>query len=137
MPLFGGCRTERRIEAFRIHQLLPGDFVAFAAVGQIEIPRGVAVKLADIDKGVFVAWQRLEKSGMVIPEFPLDERFDLLRLGLVLLGDIDATGKAGDLCDGDRIAVHVGIDRGAFARAADGDLHAVAVVDLPEQAVGA
>ena len=46
-------------------------------------------------------------------------------------------GGTGDGGDGAGVAIHVTVDGGALAAAADRDLHAVAIVDLPEQPVRA
>ncbi len=55
----------------------------------------------------------------------------------VFTGDIRLPGHSRDIGNRDRVAVHVTVDGGPVTASSDGHFHAVAVIDLPEKAVGA
>lgn len=79
MALFGGGGAERGLEAFGVHELLPGDFVASALFGQVKIPGREAVQFSRVDlSGVFSARQRLEELGLVVPQRGQDALTGLL-----------------------------------------------------------
>jgi hypothetical protein len=66
----------------------------------------------------------------------LHQPLDLGRLVAKAFGDRPLAQVVGHVGDGQGVAVHIGVDGGPVAAAADGDLHAVQAVVLPEQPVG-
>ena len=93
MSLLGGRRAERCPEALRVGQLLPRDLVALAGDGQVEVPRRVAVQLADVHEAgdLALALTVVERSERIAPAALADEaRGNLRRLRDVLPAGHDA-----------------------------------------------
>ena len=150
-------------EEVRIHEELPGPFVALAARGHVELPRdvadqlaagvaaGEAARLVDLRVGLHgmavgglvIAEGNEEESTPVVPEHLLHPIAEPVSLGAMLRG---AGGIAGELVDvGEAVEVGplIGVEARAVARSApqdvfrlaagDVELHAVVMADLPEE----
>src|ERR1017187_6482696 len=124
--------TPGRVEAIRVHKLLPGRLEP--GVGQIHVPWRVADQLSYPHKlRVRPARKNLEELRVLVPQPFLNETFDVRALRAELFGHIGSARQCGDIRDGPRIGEHVAVDRGPVTAASNGHLHPVAVVDLPEQ----
>jgi hypothetical protein len=134
VPLLGRGRAVRSTEALRIRDLLPGLFIPI--VRQIEVPRRIAVQFAYTDQAVPVTRYGLEELGLRVPELRLHEHHDPCGLRGESPGNLLPARGQGNLRNGRRIAVHVRVDRRPLAAAANGELHAIAVIHLPKEPVG-
>ena len=80
----------------------------------------------------------LEELVVFVPEFGVDLFLQVVGFGEIRLSFGGKTAKHADVADGHRIAVHVGIDRGAqvllLAPSTDGFLHCVLHIGLPIEA---
>ena len=161
---FDGGGAERGLEVFGIDQILPGGFVAFAVVGQAELPRDIADQFAAVRvAGEFTALigerERFDRVAIAlfvvlghgkkelpffIPQSGLQAPLQTVGRGTEFFGRRAIAGQLRDPRDGHRVGPHVAVERRAVTGAAaqnvrslaagDIELHAVVVADLPEHA---
>ena len=104
---------------------------------QAEVPGDEADLLAHVGRrGPLAPRDRLVEPRRVVPEPLLDDAPYGLRLAAVRLGQLALAGQVRDRGDRHGVAVHISVDRWPIPAPPDRILHAVAIVDLPEQAAG-
>ena len=134
MPLLGRGQTEGREESLRIHRLFPGH--GELRVRKIEIPGREPVQLSHLgERLVLAARPHLEKPRVRVPQFFLHELLDRHRLRPIFAGHLRLAREFRDPRNGGGVAELIAVDRRAVTAAADGNLHAVAIIDLPVETV--